>query len=253
MLFRFDKRDQKPNYWQCQPLGAEYQVTKPIRPPPASKLTIFFGCPRQISRWPCHSLSEWVSEVLISASSEHCRLQSCRRHLWPFLQLIRRMRRNVMNNKKTKTDTKTKTKTLRLSDLVTQWHTWLFLTNWGTQIMTLRDFILTVRKWPWQHLQFFRCFEANIVKELFGFWPIAETAKRKEIKKRWLKQCRRLYSFAKSASASASNLLVTCRDVSPPSRPSSNLLSTTFISIRSKSSHCFYKHCNYFGNSPFHC
>ena len=119
--------------------------------------------------------------------------------------------------------------------------------------MTLRDFILTVREWPWQHLQFFRCFEAKIVKELFGFWPIAETAKRKEIKKRWLKQCRRLYSFAKSASASASNLLVTCRDVSPPSRPSSNLLSTTFISIRSKSSHCFYKHCNYFGNSPFHC
>ena len=141
----------------------------------------------------------------------------------------------------------------RFSDLVTQWHTWLFLTNWGTQIMTLRDFILTVREWPWQHLQFFRCFEAKIVKELFGFWPIAETAKRKEIKKRWLKQCRRLYSFAKSASASASNLLVTCRDVSPPSRPSSNLLSTTFISIRSKSSHCFYKHCNYFGNSPFHC
>ena len=48
--------------------------------------------------------------------------------------------------------------------------------------MTLRDFILTVREWPWQHLQFFRCFEANIVKELFGFWPIAETEKRKEIK-----------------------------------------------------------------------
>ena len=95
------------------------------------KVDDFFGCPRQINRWPCHSLSEWVSEVLISASSEHCRLQSCRRHLWPFLQLIRRMRRNVMNNKKTKTDTKTKTKTMRFSDLVTQWHTWLFLTNWG--------------------------------------------------------------------------------------------------------------------------
>ena len=56
---------------------------------------------------------------------------------------------------------------------------------------------------------------------------------------RWLKQCRRLYSFAKSASASASNLLVTCRDVSPPSRRSSNLLSTTFISIWWKSSHVF--------------
>ena len=127
----------------------------------------------------------------------------------------------------------------RFSDLVTQWHTWLFLTNWGIQIMTLRACILTVREWPWQHSQFFRCFEANVVKELFGFGSIAEVVKRKEIKKRWLKQCRRLYSFAKSASASASNLLVTCRDVSPPSQRSSNLLSTTFISIWWKSSNVF--------------
>ena len=82
-------------------------------------------------------------------------------------------------------------------------------------------------------------FWSKCSKRTVWIWVNCRSSKKEGDQKRWLKQCRRLYSFAKSASASASNLLVTCRDVSPPSRRSSNLLSTTFISIWWESSNVF--------------
>ena len=159
MLFRFDKRDQKPNYWQCQPLGAEYQVTKPIRPPPASKLTIFLAVQdRSIGDLVTHWVSEWVRFWFQRLqSTADCRAVVDTYDLsynwsegWGEMLWTTRRQRQIQKQRQRRWE--------RFSDLVTQWHTWLLLTNWGTQIMTLRDFILTVREWLWQHLQFFRCF-----------------------------------------------------------------------------------------------
>ena len=39
------------------------------------------------------------------------------------------------------------------SDLVTQWHSWLFLTNWDTEIITLRVSDKQNREWTGQHSQ----------------------------------------------------------------------------------------------------
>ena len=144
----------------------------------------------------------------------------------------------------------------RFSDLVTQWHTWLFLTNWGIQIMTLRACILTVREWPWQHSQFFRCFEANVVKELFGFWSIAETVKRKEIKKKVVKVMSEIIFICE---VSIRIRIKFARDVPWRVAPLSAILQPPFHYIHfhlMKIIKCFYKHCNYFENwllSLFYC
>ena len=52
---------------------------------------MIFSCPGQLNRWPCH----WVSQVLISASSEPCRAV-VDRDMWPFWRLIKSVSRHGM-------------------------------------------------------------------------------------------------------------------------------------------------------------
>ena len=54
-------------------------------------------CQGQLNKLPCHSVSEWVSDRL--DFSVFRALLSCCRHMWPFWQLIRRMRGHGMTNK----------------------------------------------------------------------------------------------------------------------------------------------------------
>ena len=67
---------------------------------------IYFGCPWQLNIWFCHSVSDWGT---ISYLNVFRALQSCCRPILPFWQLIIRVKRHGMTNKKTKTKTKTKT------------------------------------------------------------------------------------------------------------------------------------------------
>ena len=61
-----------------------------------------FSCPGQLNRWPCHSLTQSMSELTFYFSVFRA-LRSCHRHMWHFWQLIRWTRRYRLTNKKTKT------------------------------------------------------------------------------------------------------------------------------------------------------
>ena len=61
-----------------------------------------FNCPGQLNRWPCHSLTQSVSELTFYFSVFRT-LRSSKRHMSPFWQLIRWTRRYCLANKKTKT------------------------------------------------------------------------------------------------------------------------------------------------------
>ena len=69
----------------------------------------FFSCPQQLNRWPCHwltdSVTDWLTVLLL------LKLQSDPRDLWPLRHLFRVMRRHHMTKKNWQTKTKTKTKT----------------------------------------------------------------------------------------------------------------------------------------------
>ena len=109
---------------------------------------VLFSCPEQLNRWPCHSLTHWVTHWLLLLT-----LQSDPRDLRPLRHLIRVMKRHDMTKKKwTKTNTKTKTfwehllrailETCDLWDICSEW--WEDMTwpkNWQRQIQ---------RQWQWQ-------------------------------------------------------------------------------------------------------
>ena len=95
---------------------------------PAKNVVI--SCPGQLNRWHCHWVSESLSWLLISASSEHCRavVDRC----------------DLSDNEKTKAKTKTKTKTKGVI-------------KWSTDLVTqltipdkLRNWIMALRVGDWQ-------------------------------------------------------------------------------------------------------
>ena len=70
----------------------------------------FLAVPRQLYRWPCHWLTDWLTKyytLLKNTIIQHSSL----RDLWPLRHVMRVMRRHDLNNKKTMTKTMTMTKT----------------------------------------------------------------------------------------------------------------------------------------------
>ena len=66
---------------------------------------LFFSCPEQLNRWPCH----WLTN---SGYFTDWHTKSDPRDLWPLRHLIRVMRRQDITTKKTMTKTNTNTKTM---------------------------------------------------------------------------------------------------------------------------------------------
>ena len=61
---------------------------------------IFFSCPEQLNRWPCHSLTESLSHSL-SQYFYFWHTQSDTRELWPLKHPIRELRRHDLTEKNT--------------------------------------------------------------------------------------------------------------------------------------------------------
>ena len=77
-----------------------------------------FSCPEQLIRWPCHSLTDWLTQGTFYFWST----KSNPRDLWPLWHLTRVMRAHDLNIKKTMTKTKTKTKTMTKTNTFRELH-----------------------------------------------------------------------------------------------------------------------------------
>ena len=45
---------------------------KQMNCPPWSKYRVFFSCPEQLNRWPCHSLTHWLTHSLLMSKLDWC-------------------------------------------------------------------------------------------------------------------------------------------------------------------------------------
>ena len=130
-------------------------------------LLMFLAVTWQVNRWPCHSLSQSVSDplLILEHMTSHWMTESYPGDLWPLRHLFRVMRRHDMTKKIDKDNDKDKDKdkdilrTPPKSNPRDLWH----LRHW-LQFWQLRTWIhdnlcdLTINCDTGQHSQFLRCF-----------------------------------------------------------------------------------------------
>ena len=79
-------------------------IRRPKKSPPFGwMLNAFFkqcfSCPKQLNRWPCHSLTDWLTDWLTDSTFCFWHTKSNPGELWPLRHLIRVVRRHDLNEK----------------------------------------------------------------------------------------------------------------------------------------------------------
>ena len=107
-----------------------------------------FSCPEQLNRWPCHSLTHSVRDLLKTQQ------QNDPRDLWSLRNLIRVIRTHDLTNKKTMTKTNTKTKTMTTTNTFREhfqratletWDLWDIWSGWWGDMTWPKKI-----QWQWQ-------------------------------------------------------------------------------------------------------